>query len=339
MFKRKHYIPILKSRQGEQWALASLKTQSRSRLTPLIELHKHKSKSVNDHANEMCEALANGWGTSRPFFLDTVYFGVEGASAASSVTTIFNAARSCGLNAIPVIGPERSQSYRSRVRQVAEQDGRGVMIRARHDDVNANIATTINAVVGDLGLSHDSIDMLLDYRSADLNLTVDIPRIPNIADWRTFTVASGSFPRSIGNYQQGTWHLQPREEWTQWLAQSGLPGIVRLPTFGDYATRDPGPPAGGGKPNVAVRYTSNNDWLVRVGGRVADGAAPQMVAICDDLVHRPEFSGPTFSAGDEAIANCATGNHGTGNVGQWTAWALSHHLEYAAHQVATGSAP
>lgn len=334
MFDRRHYVPILKTKMGEHWALEHLTPLSKGRITPLMELHKHATKSPQAHVTSVADALLNCWGVASPLFFDTAYYGVD-ATGAAVATMAFHALQAKGVRAIPVLGPERSAQYRTAIRQIAHNQASGAMIRIRHEDVNANFPMILNGVVQDLGLAPNLIDLLLDYRGSDLNLGVHLPRIPNHNSWRTLTVASGSFPRSIGAYQQGVWHDQPREEWAQWLVQArNNQQLVRIPTFADYVTRDPGAPASGGAPSVNVRYALGDRWLVRLGGKLQDGAAPDMIAISADLVARPQFSGAGFSAGDAAYLSISTGVNGTGGTTQWTQWPINHHLEFVSDQIA-----
>lgn len=63
MFDYKHYVPILKTKAGERWALSHLPPSDRDHLTPLLEIHPHESRSADIHSREICESFANIWQT------------------------------------------------------------------------------------------------------------------------------------------------------------------------------------------------------------------------------------------------------------------------------------
>jgi hypothetical protein len=77
---------------------------------------------------------------------------------------------------------------------------------------------------------------------------------------------------------------------------------------------------------------------MRVGGKVKSGQSSDIFPICQSLITRPEYSGPTFSAGDSEIHTVASGLSGPGNPQQWVQWAVNHHLEFVARQIANDSA-
>ena len=165
---------------------------------------------------------------------------------------------------------------REQLAAILEIDGLGCMIRIKPADLTA--PDEIVNLVQDLGIPATDIHLLLDYRSSGMNLAFDVARIPILTSWKTFTSAAGSFPRSLLGQPMDEWFELPRLEWTTW--QNAITGgkLARTPSFGDYATRDPGAPASGGKASVNLRYTRTNDWLVRLGQRLEDGLHPRCVS-------------------------------------------------------------
>src|SRR5438067_1352592 len=102
MFNHKHYVPILKAKTGERWALSFLPPAVKAHLTPVLELHEHDSDDLDGHADGICDSLSTQWGTDRPLFLDTVLLH-DATGDAATITTVFNAARANGLMAVPVV--------------------------------------------------------------------------------------------------------------------------------------------------------------------------------------------------------------------------------------------
>jgi hypothetical protein len=329
-FSHKYYVPILKTKEGERWAIFNLDAPTKLRLTPLMEIHEHKTLTAAQQALSMCQALAHDWGTERPLFLDTCWLHDEHGNSGILAAT-FQSARNESLQAIPVARTSYSQTALARIRDIAQQDGQGYLLRAQVSDL-ANPAG-INSVVSAIGLQRQHVHFMLDYRNHPMNLLVDIPRIPSIGSWLTLTTASGSCPRSLASLQQHVWHSIPRDDWTSWEQAVTQLTLQRRPTFSDYAVRDYGRSPSGGRASVSIKYTTTSHWLARIGPKIGGGGSANMKAVCQSLIQRAEYSGQNFSAGDGAIHNTAQPNTGPGSVGQWISWGMSHHVVFAARQI------
>jgi hypothetical protein len=294
MFTHKHYVPILKTKAGERWAIDHLTLAAKARLTPLFEIHQHKDTASADHAEDMCDGLASVWGTASAFFLDTVWLhGVTGDSTIIQKT--FDYARTLSLPAIPVIRVSYDQATLDVIQDIVTQDKRGCMIRLPSTDA-PGAAAAINGVVQYLKVDRDQIDLMLDYRTHPMTLAADVPQLPTINEWRTFSAASGSFPRSLAQYTLNEWHPITRHDWNSWL--TGITGgnLIRNPAFADYTMRDPGPPAGGGDPSVTLKYTIADRWLVRIGRKFQAGFSTDIHGICASLEPVMHFGVPVDRA-------------------------------------------
>lgn len=330
-------MPIVKAKAGERWALEKLKTASKAAITPLLEAppiakkNGQPTKSLADHIKDQCESLAKQWGTGHRFFFDLKWLHNQHGDAATSQA--FTEARTQKLLPVPVIQPTSNAASLVAAKAIVALDKRGVMLRIRPADLQHPdaIAQAIQVV----GLKPSDVDLLLDYRNHAMALPFDVPLVPDVAKWRTFTAASGVFPDSVSGYPSGIWHPVPRTCWTTWLSAMQSAMLPRIPTLGDYTVRSPGPPASGGDPPVTMRYTVASDWLVYHSGTLQKGHARRMHAICADLVSKKEFSKPIFSAGDQEIHNTATlVNTTPGGGQQWLQWAVSHHIEFVVAQLA-----
>lgn len=102
---------------------------------------------------------------------------------------------------------------------------------------------------------------------------------------------------------------------------------------GGGGVRAPGPPPDGGLPSVNMRYAGNDAWLLWMGDYVHDGASPDMKLVCDGLIKRSEYSGPSFSAGDHSIFQAAQPGTKPGGATQWVQWCVNHHLVLTAGQI------
>ena len=330
MFNHKHYLPILKTKAGERWAIDRIKSGTRPYLTPVFELHKHKTKDGESHAEEICESLSSVWGTE-PFYLDTIWLHSEFGDALL-IEAVFEAARSRGLNAIPVVRVTYNQSALDVITDIVTLDHRGYMLRLANDHASSH--HIITAIVDYIAKPRTEVDLLLDYRNHSMSLQNDVPRLPTLNDWRTFSAASGTFPRSLASLPLHSWSSVPRHDWTTWEAGVAHSTLPRKPAFADYTIRDPGPPADGGEPSANLRYAKDTDWRVNVGGKFKQGFSTDMHTICASLVAMLQvYDGSTFSAGDDFINQVAMHIIGPGAPQQWVQWGMSHHMEFVVNQI------
>lgn len=331
-FTHKHYVPVMKAKAGERWALSHLAATTRSHMTPLLELHAHADKNLTVHADDVCEDLAAVWGTDDPFFLDTIWLHGS-AGNPMIIAVVFAAARNNALQAIPVVRTTYDAPTLAQVRAIIDDDDRECMLRITPNDLVAPRNAEIDRVLTELELTPQDVHLLIDYQATTMQLARDVHRVPYLQNWRTFTTSSGAFPRSLIALPQGAWHSIARGDWTSWEPVVAAGTLARRPTFGDFTVRDPGAPATFGDPIVNIRYTYDTSWLVRVGGKHRAGAAPQVKTICHDLIARPEYSGQVYSAGDGEIYQAAQPGTRPGGPTQWVQWCVSHHLVLAVDQI------
>jgi hypothetical protein len=113
MFDHKHYVPILKGRQGEYGALETLNRTIKSGLTPLIEIPPIPwnfaqgvlGKSIDGHLAKVATTMRKSVGLSRSFFIDLVWISESERMEDGTlpIEWIFRAAREQNLLPIPVI--------------------------------------------------------------------------------------------------------------------------------------------------------------------------------------------------------------------------------------------
>lgn len=328
MRKKTRYTPILKSKAGEFWALQGLSQQTKVLTTPLIELVPPEEKPLQSTVEGQCKKIAASWGTNSRFYLDTSLLH-GGSGNPATITMALGSARAVGLRATPVVHAGYSPASRQAIAAAMAIDGRGAILRMLQN--NFSQSAIVHSILSDLGHPADAIDFMIDYRGSTMSLNNDVPQIPHLSHWRRLVAASGVFPSSLSQYQGQGWVPVTRGCWQSWLTGVASGTLPRIPCFGDYSIRNWHYSAGRGNPPVSLRYTSDSEWLVRCDGKLHNGDAPNMIGICQNLVARPEFSGPTFSTGDAEINSRATQQvSNPGGATQWIQWAHSHHLEFVA---------
>ena len=207
------------------------------------------------------------------------------------------------VNAVPVTSPFFAQPYQQAIRSVITTDGRGVMFRIPANFFNnPQNFPAIDNLATVLGVARDQVDILIDLQYRPDLLSVQqvgefcLNSLPLVNEWRTVTLASGSFSESTSNQPTGQWipsigTIRSSNNVSQQRTASQL----RLPSYGDYGIRC------GGKhqviPNTPapnLRYAGETIIWVRRG----DKSNGSMRAICGDLIAQQFYSGAQFSVGN-----------------------------------------
>jgi hypothetical protein len=358
MFDRKHYVPILKGRQGEYGALETLNSDIKDSLTPLIEIppipwdwaEDQPDKSIDAHLAKVAVNFEKSIGTERPFFVDLLWIPETERMEDDSLPLdyVFRTARALDLLPVPVINLLRSDEFLGAVKEITEEDQRGVCLRiqredfAEFDDLEGSILETL----GKVSVPPKNTDLILDLRSILAPRQIDtdslielIQLIPRIREWRSFTVSATSFPENLSGLPPSDSSLLDRAEWLLYSAlRRRRRDLERQPTFGDYAISHPEAAEVDPRimrPSASIRYTTNESWLVLKGKNLRANGFGQFYQVCRDLIARPEYASSRFSWGDRYIYECAAERTGPGNLTTWRKVGTSHHLVFAVRQLAS----
>jgi hypothetical protein len=345
MFDCYHYVPILKGKAAEFWAIQNLR--DKSRITPVIEAIPSKPATI------IPESMDRAWDVSLPYFIDLIYFDDDRPEPSSwpeqQFIDCFSLAHNMNQNVIPVTGLSRSRQYQESIRTVVLTDDHGVAVRIIPDDLEDEryLQAGLEGLQSFLGIGPGSIDIILDYsRVYEQNpstiaqiLRAGIQIFPEVERWRTFSVVSGAFPTGLGQLKRGTWNLIPRVDWLAWRRLISSPHkLPRTPAYGDYCIYNPSlPPESRATILAQLRYSTSEHFMVWKGhdAHKHEEGFGQFFSICEDLVGRPEYSGAEFSAGDAEIAVRSTTRSSPGNAQSWLKFGSSHHLETVISQLAS----
>lgn len=350
MFEYKHYVPILKAKEGEFKALEVTFDATKQFMTPLLEIvevpwdyeNEVEEKEINVHLSNIGKKTLNAWGTSMPIFIDSNVIDsarVMNDGITHHLSFLFDDFRSKNILSIPVTGLTRHSSYKNTVNEIAAIDGRGICLRlAKEDIASSDIKDNIDTDLQFYNLTPKQVDLIIDFGSianADVRLLLLLVisminnNIPYIHNWRTLTITSTAFPIDLSEIDSGTFDTIDRNEWIIWkmLLTSD---ILRMPTFGDYSIAHP--EVVGINPrfirmSASIRYTYNDYWLIARGRGLQRYGYEQYYTLCESLVVRPEYSGATFSWADNYISECSTRAVGVGNPTTWRKIANNHHFE------------
>ncbi len=194
-----------------------------------------------------------------------------------------------------------------------------------------------------LELEPGEADLILDLQMTD-GSGVSLPGIcdglPSLHQWRTFTVASGAFPKDLRGFQVGQ-HVLARSDWHNWrdgVTNSGA--LSRLPSFSDYTIQHPifGEPPEFPNTSASVRYTHYDYWVIMRGEGLRNDNGPgfdQYPANALLLCERDEFCGAAFSYGDAYIHGIAEQTTQTGGLKTWLRAGINHHMTLVVRQIAS----
>jgi hypothetical protein len=357
MFGPNHYVPILRWKRGERFALGGLAEEDRSVITPLVEMtpkmfdayKQGKKKGSRPEPAQVLFDTAKGhlkdWGYS-PFFID--FWHVDGqipsfVNKKRPLEYLAEEARGMRLALVPVTALDRREEYQLAVARVASFDGRGVCIRLCPEDVLAeNFVSVLGSLLRRMNLKIGEVHLLLDCQvfNPEQPVTSLLNRIPNLPDWRTLTIASGAFPKDLQDYEPGMARISGSDwlTWSRIISEEKRPS--RKPSFSDYTIqygRYVEPPDNC-NPSASIRYTLPQQWLVLRGEGIMNKKGPgraQWPANATLLCDSPEFYGPDFSAGDDYIYKVSNGTESHGSPETWIRAGINHHMTLVSRQLAS----
>lgn len=355
MFTHKHYVPILKAKEGEFRALQETRTATKDLMTPLFDVinipwdyvNDVESKTIDDHLNNIGKKILDYWGQERRFFLDSDLIDGDrlmNDGLTHHLTYLFNDFRAKGIIGVPVTGLQRSANYKAAINGILNTDQRGVCLRLQNSDLtDSELKNIIDTDLAFYNLTPANIDLIIDLEGIEGNpdllvLTVSTiinNAVPYIENWKSITVAATGFPSDLSDIKADTIDSIDRTEWLMW-ANLITKNLKRLPTFGDYGIAHPeivemDPRTM--RVSASIRYTHDDYWVIVRGKWLLKHGHGQYRNLCANLIARPEYSGVAFSWGDNYINDCANEAVGTGNPGIWRKVGNNHHFQKVVTQI------
>ena len=354
MFNHNHYVPTIKWKLGEYQALYHLSNNTKSKITPLIELppigydfeNAKNSKSAHDHLKDFGKRLEAKWG-KRQCFVDLKYISddEERDLGMTPMDFCINQTLSFSEKVIPVYSLESSDKVLASVAKIGKINDRGAALRISSETYNPKTITDeINSKLDFLKIGYANTDLILDlgdkiippidiYKQIVIGI---ISTLPNINKWRSFTIIGTSYPstlQSIGNMATIL-----RKEWELYkLLSVEMEDKYRLPTFGDYCASHPDPVELDMrlvKPFAKLKYTLEDSWIIIKGKAVRTEGFGQYSDMCKLIVESKFYDGENYSMGDKFIHECSTGKGSTGNLTSWVTVSTNRHIEKTVKSVA-----
>jgi hypothetical protein len=299
VFDHTLYVPVLRGKKGEYWALAKLADEDSRRITPLLEIVNKtfaqpeatskkdkpakskplvkvkKEKLTPDEVirEKIVGELAENWG-EQPIFVDFGQVDHSSFRAQGGEHLVSAFARDAGLNklvTIPVTSLDRDRNYQLATKQVCETYNLGVCIRLTPNDFSSRACTpNLMRLVSALRLTPAEVDLIIDhaYIGTSVPSIADFCNmLPNLAEWRTFIWTAGAFPENLSQWREPGQYVHARSDWLTWRDQVLSGQLPRIPIYSDFTTQHGfyKEPVGKPRPSASLRYTSEKHWVVMRG--------------------------------------------------------------------------
>jgi hypothetical protein len=356
------YMPALKWKQGEHFAVKPLTASQKSQVLPIAEIpdrpydwaEKKYTKSWDRHIEDVVKATVTNWGTSDEIAIDQVID--DGDSLASHAGTpweyLFAELWSAGVRAVPVVSTRASGSEQAALVNVCKVHKRTRWLLRHRSEPHGHVSsvsqleTWFKNAVSALGGKHANTDAVLDLGHLPGDSRALVPStvqalggIAALGRWRQVALLSGAFPLNLAGVQKGTRQIF-RADWDLFKRVSTRAELEDLNlAYGDYGVThvdgfddDPRKMV----MSANLRYSHWKDWHVLKGKSVRDYGYDQYKDLCQILVALPVYMQPTFSQGDlnyDKVANDT--KVGPGNATQWRRDATNHHIHVVLHQLAS----
>jgi len=345
------YIPILKWKRGEQFALRELTEAQWPGVTPLIELQPIDAapdsaalrSALPEYLNVVAEQIEKSIPEDCQLFVDTHLVSPSYARSANLLVVVCDQLRRKTRRPIyPALGTAAMASIgaltphlRASLLELAP-----VLLRLRSDQIESTQIQPLVADIVRLGIKRRDIHLLIDQYSL-------VSREPSgcvgsikpylteaiSASCASVTLGGGSFPMTLTGIKAGAKNI-PRVEWHIWkhFAESGEFPRLR---YADYTVTNPAPlPDIDPKtvnPSITIRYAINDHWHL-LKGKGFKGAPPgEYRNLCKLLVTNVAiYSGKDFSFGDGKYFAAANGSVKNGIPWTWRREATNHHIVFTA---------
>ncbi|MDK2888326.1 MAG: hypothetical protein PWP72_1204 [Thermoanaerobacter sp.] len=337
----KHYVPILKWKEGERFALRWLSDEIKDKICPVINIMK------NTEPDSFVAEIVKNWGEKRWFYLD-FHPSFEG-DLSDFLEAMLAEPESLKLAIVPVISPDKPSEYLQLIHKRTDLFTNGIAMRVGLQELE-DLNTTERNLCKYLETDRKSIDLIVDLgeiASLPKDVIKTLASMVSLlltqikaSDFRNVVVAGASFPETL-NVPQNNVSLLPRKEWILWKEVHNKHPYV---SFGDYGSDDPRDIVYGYGITIipTIRYAHEESWYIIRG--IHDPRNPydytQFHALSKTLVNMTDiFCGKDFSWGDMKIHECAnqecTGARGCnhGSMRNWVQINTNHHLTFVARQV------
>ena len=340
------YLASLSARGGSIEAVERLSPLARSRIGLLFDLPHlalKDGKRIEDELEKRADCIARVARVGCHTFVDAHDYPLEirTASGQQPIAYLVEALRKRGSNVIPVTGTvtDRGDDYVRTIRNVVGTRGQGVCVRIARDELEdpAYLRAELSTALDLIGISPDQVDLVLNFafigtdrpekmRAIALEALEVIQRT---GQFRNVALSGTSIPAQLGKRTQGEILRFRRIEYDTWIGVSRLVANEMALAFGDHGIVEIHHAPPGKRVNVPsrIRYTTEREHVIRRAPR------GEYSKICRELIASKDFSGGSYSVGDQRLARAAVSLSSKFAPGKAVAHDMNHHLEFVSAQV------
>ncbi len=370
------YVPVLRLKAAERYAVRALSNRIRQSCTPLIEIvpadflyasnkQNEKLKRVGKRLDEvdlkhkmrkLKRDILHNFSPGEVFidFILVDEMKLQTSNGEHPLSLIANANSGQQISLlnedaviVPTTGLNRSTEYNYAVSNIiTRSEGRACIRLFEKELFDRDLEQRLMTRIASLGTSPPQVDLIVNFsvrNKATPTLKTTYNLLPNVKDWRTLTIVSGSYPVDLQKYQRNDVYEIPRTDFTAWsseiLSEQTWP---RIPDYGDYTLRPPVFKDSSHRPSASILYTTlSSIWKLYRGelpsNEGASSAKNQYQAHAKLLCNSKEYFGKTYSMGDsyfDAVKMGTKYGYSTGIIRA----GINHHITVVVNQLATLSA-
>lgn len=331
----KKYFPFLLAKAGEFTALTHLQLNVKQEIAPIIQ--------TLDGSFDKVEAFGvNHWNfKGNKLFIDFTFLSLFDRS---ETKLLLDSLIKASVNVIPVLQKDSDIQLKNLVKtffvngKISE-----IGIKTLHSITDTtDTEKDVSAILGSIGIDKSKATLLFDlgfvgansYKGLATSLSSKLKKLKDSSDYMNIVVTSSSFPIDLTQVTPaGKAHKLPRYEWLLWKSLTSDAQISKLITYGDYGAKHPTFSDSGFPGTCSIKYTLQDDFLIykgKLSKEHPDGNG-QYITFAKLLVKSSDYSGPTFSWGDNRIdffasQSIADPKRKTGNSTSWVEISQNHHI-------------
>jgi hypothetical protein len=351
------YVPILKAKQGEFKALATLQEDIKTRLVPFIDMpnnprnEKGGKKPLETYIGKRMEDLSKAWGSAEPLYVDMLRVdSTERTSTGDhSLIALSEAATKHQVEVMFVTGLDRDNDYQNAFFTIMRDRKQPICLRLDLQDMQrpATLKSQIEGLLHRIAWDLSKIHLLLDFGhipQPGLDRFVDIAIaalgvLEQIGTFGKIFIAGTAFPENLSGIKSNSEALIQRLECLLWERVSSEHNSIQ---FSDYGIQNPilsdvDPKAMNASGHI--RYTLDGHFLILKGYSLKAGEKyAQFHSLAQGMIKHKGYSGKDYSWGDLFLFDCANRSAHPGRLSDWRAVGTSHHLTLVGNSLLKKSA-
>lgn len=342
------YYPVLKLSNAEMGALSTLRDETKELITPIIESKMIPTDKVDDWQSifrTLGTYISEKLGSTKFIYdfntafekIGEVQELIDNESEKNLVQHCIEKMMESNLNFIPCIHFDAPQWI---IESVLASDVPEIAIRIRCHDFNSPLEDMIAERIADKIINANTdkhFIILIDFYDSPINdhrIKISLDNFTKIKASQHVLILT-SCPDSAD--------MAPPNSFTNISSRDDLKSYMKLqqdyPTlkFGDYTVRLR-PRLDNSHINyyntyLKIFYSTEDDYYIGKSTLLDKNGKEAFIDVCQEIVDSDVYKKPPFSAGDQAIKDCADGVIDINNHLKPIEYGINHHIELTTKQL------